>query len=739
MRRHTIGRLSISRADPFREGWNGRVGIADRRPGMRDGRQAMNEGRMKMEKRKSGTTLINRRIQALAGCVIVVIAAWVGTWIAALPPMVTLEHKTIDWRMRFRQPDPNFAGDVCVVLVDEIAMQGRPFRVPVPRGLLADVVAFLDRAGARAIGLDVFLKGESLVADDERLAEAIRAARRVVLAAPLREDQNGVTLDVPDLRFLKGSSGTGVPDLPVDPFDQSVRRMQRWFRAGPACYPGFAEALDLCAMHNDATVPLPVARGGESPRPKSDTELRFIQYQGPPSTAKTPGGSIPVFNASTILVEGFPAAWFSNKVVLVGAGYEDNPDRHRTPFYAARYGYPMTPGVEIHANVLATLRRVCQVRQWPETGTAWFVIGLSLLLLAVERRSNTAVSACAVVAVLAVWTLLSLFVFERTLLALPLCPTVCGAGLAFVSATVHRSLTEGRQKRWIKQAFQKYVSPDMVNMLVRHPEQLYVGGEEKELTILFSDIAGFSAVSERMAPDELFSWLNGYLDGMTEIILKHGGTLDKYQGDGIMAFWGAPVPQADHAHRAVAAALEMGRHADDLSRAFAGQGRAEVRTRIGVSTGRVIVGNMGSKERFNYTIIGDEVNLASRLEGVNKVFGTAVVVGEATWQRARGAVWGRELDRLRVKGRETPVTVYEVMGLSDSPPGDPVMKLIEAFDRGLRCYRKRQWREAVAAFEEVVAKRPDDTPSRVYIKRCGEFERNPPPEGWDGVYSVAEK
>jgi adenylate cyclase len=697
---------------------------------------------MNPDPQKTGRSItLSRLARAVSAYVIVAAAAWVGVRIAALPPMVTLEHKTIDWRMRFCRPDPNFAGDVRVVLVDEAAMQGRPFRVPVPRGLVADIVSFLDRAGARVIGLDIFLKGDSLAADDEKLSLAIRAARRVVLVAPLREGPHGAALETPDVRFLRGSAGVGVPDLPVDSFDQRVRQMQRWFRAGPACYPSFAEAVDLCAGSADATA-VPSTRAVQLPggtMPKTDTRRLFIQYQGPPSTAVRPGGTIPVFDASAILVEGFPAAWFSNKVVLVGAGYSDNPDSHRTPFYSARHGYPTTPGVEIHANALATMRRVLQVRQWPGAATAGFVIALSLLLLMVERRSNTVVSGLAVVAALAVLTIASLVVFEQSLLALPMVPAACGAGLGFVSATVHRSLTEGRQKRWIKEAFQKYVSPDMVNLLVRHPEQLFVGGEEKELTILFSDIAGFSTLSERMTPAELFAWLNRYLDGMTQIILKHGGTLDKYQGDGIMAFWGAPLPQEDHARRAVAAALEMSRHAESVNRAFTGEGMAAARTRIGVSTGRVMVGNIGSRERFNYTIIGDEVNLASRLEGINKVFGTAVIAGETTWQCVRDAVWGRELDRLRVKGRETPVTVHEVMGLNNSPPDEATRRALAAFDAGLQAYRRRQWREAAAAFESVLKARPGDRAAAVYTERCGVFEKHPPQDTWDGVYTASEK
>jgi adenylate cyclase len=242
-----------------------------------------------------------------------------------------------------------------------------------------------------------------------------------------------------------------------------------------------------------------------------------------------------------------------------------------------------------------------------------------------------------------------------------------------------------------------------------------------------------------MTPKDLVTLLNEYLDGMTKILLEHGGTLDKYEGDAIMAFWGAPLLQPDHAKRAVQAALEMSKFSEELNRRFQNQGKFSLKTRIGLNTGRAVVGNIGSEKRFNYTIIGDEVNLASRLEGANKQYGTYLMISHSTYVLVKDLFLSRELDNLRVKGKERPVKVYEVLGPLEDKNRSDLMKMLEFYDRGISAYGQRRWEEALVLFEKALSVKPGDGPSLTYVDRCHYFINNPPSEDWDGIFSLQVK
>ncbi len=269
-----------------------------------------------------------------------------------------------------------------------------------------------------------------------------------------------------------------------------------------------------------------------------------------------------------------------------------------------------------------------------------------------------------------------------------------GAGLAMVGALTMNYWAEGRQKAYIKQAFKHYLSGDVIEKILRDPKHLQLGGEKRELTIMFTDLAGFSSFSEKLEPVELTALLNDYLTEMTDIIMEEGGTLDKYEGDAIIAFWNAPLEQSDHAIRACRAALRCQRRLAELRETYLKRTGATLRMRVGLNTGPVVVGNMGSRKRFNYTILGDAANLASRLEGANKAFGTETMVSESTWQLVSGQFSGRRLADLRVVGRKTAVAVYELSGLAgDATPGE-----WEAFAAGLGLFREGDFAKAPRPF-----------------------------------------
>ena len=289
--------------------------------------------------------------------------------------------------------------------------------------------------------------------------------------------------------------------------------------------------------------------------------------------------------------------------------------------------------------------------------------------------------------------------------------------LSLVAGLVFNYATEGRQKAFLKHAFKHYLSPVVIERILEDPSKLKLGGERRELTIFFSDLQGFSGFSERLDPEALTSLLNDYLSDMTDIILDEGGTLDKYEGDAIIAFWNAPLEQPDHAVRACRAALRCQHKLSERREELRQRTGETLRARIGIHTGAVVVGNMGSRNRFDYTVLGDAANLASRLEGANKPFGTYLMVSEVTWAQVNGRLSGREIGQLRVVGRKTPVRVYEPLGFE----GEANPAAVESFHRGLACCYRKQWLEALSIFESL----PDDPVARVYAQRCKDLSLRP--------------
>jgi adenylate cyclase len=311
-------------------------------------------------------------------------------------------------------------------------------------------------------------------------------------------------------------------------------------------------------------------------------------------------------------------------------------------------------------------------------------------------------------------------------------------GLTFAMSTAFSYATEGRQRRQIKQVFSHYMSDLLIQDLLRNPDKLRLGGEKRVLTVFFSDLAGFTTLSEKLTPDEVVTLLNRYLTAMTDIILDSGGLIDKYEGDAIMAFWGAPLPQEDHALRACRAALDNQTRLAELRQEFMKMGLPPVHARIGINTGEMIIGNMGSNQRFDFTVIGDSVNLASRLEGVGKEYGTRIIISEDTYRQAADGLEVRELDLIRVKGKEMPVRIYELLAKKGALD-ERGQKVRDLFAEGLAHYRRQDWSEAISRFQGILALAIEDGPAQTFIKRCQEFMQVPPPAPWDGVYRLTSK
>jgi adenylate cyclase len=321
---------------------------------------------------------------------------------------------------------------------------------------------------------------------------------------------------------------------------------------------------------------------------------------------------------------------------------------------------------------------------------------------------------------------------------------ILGPGLAMILAVIIREISayigSEQEKQFIRKAFSTYLSTEVVEEIISDPSRLHLGGVKRRMTAVFTDIEGFSSISERLDPDHLVRLLNQYLSGMSNLILEEKGTIDKYEGDAIVAFFGAPLDLPDHGRRACVSAVLMKRFEAEMNRGFLENGLSPLPlfTRIGINSGDMVVGNMGTEQKMNYTIIGNAVNLAARLEGVNRQYGTWILASEETVKEAGDQVLTRRLDRVRVVGINEPVQLYEVLDLAaEASPG--AREKMELFHQALARYEARNWNAALVLFARVLDKYPNDGPSLIYLKRCQRYRQTPPDKDWDGVINLNEK
>jgi adenylate cyclase len=305
---------------------------------------------------------------------------------------------------------------------------------------------------------------------------------------------------------------------------------------------------------------------------------------------------------------------------------------------------------------------------------------------------------------------------------------------------VYRALVEEKEKRKVRGAFQQYLSPEVIRRLLQNPD--LVKPRKTDITVMFSDVRGFTTISEKLDAQELAALLNEYLTEMTQIVFRHNGTLDKYIGDAVMAFWGAPFEDPKHATEACHASLEMIARLKEMQNKWRAEGRPVLDIGVGLCTGVASVGNMGSELRYGYTALGDTVNLSSRLEGLNKEYATHILMSETTYAAVEDPLLVfRELDLIRVKGKLQPVTLYELVAARGTPEGDApdLEKRLEYFAQGRACYRERRWLDAQIIFEKLLERWPEDGPARMYLNRCREYLVAGPEENWDGVYVMTHK
>ena len=593
------------------------------------------------------------------------------------------------------------SADIVIVTIDNKSIQELGVW-PWPRSLHAQVIENLTGAGAKVIGYDVTFSEASKAVEDKALGDVIARSGRVVLASEsvLLIRGSAVPLETSELKPIWTGTRSG-PTTLVPDSDGVVRQVPREIeRADGKLVPTFAGLI------------VGGAHGGL---------LRVPFVGGPHSYAEV--------SAVDVINKNFAPDRFQNKIVLVGATAADLHDEYLTPFGQGQ----ATSGVEIQANVIQSLIEGASLHLLSNTQEMLLLVSLALFMLALSlvlklRYLLPAAAALAsgyVVAIVAV---------AGSGLLLPAVYPLTLIGVIVVLDIAYRYRDESGRRQFIQQAFGRYVSPTVVDKLVKGESALELGGIKEELTILFSDIRGFTTLSEKMAPEDLVLFLNEYLTEMTGAVLDSEGTVDKYIGDAVMAFWGAPLPQGDHAIRAIETALTMRARLAKLNAHWASQGKPTIEIGIGLNTGRVIVGNMGSDKRFDYTVIGDDVNLASRLESLTKFYGVGILISEATLRQLNGKYLVRAVDKVAVKGKKDAVKIFEVITELDQATEEQIQG-VKKFEKALASYYARDWEVAKKLFSHFT----NDKTAQHFIERSDRNLADDPGKVWDGTYVAKEK
>lgn len=684
--------------------------------------------------------------------------------------LLSLERATLDARFQHANRPGDVDTSIVLATVDErsISFFRRNMQVgwPWPREYYATLVRYLEKGGARAVVFDILFsekdfdrRNVSAQTSDRQFASAIQETGNVALAVQLRETdslKNPITSahrlsDRPLSRtrlptypgamaplpsFQEGAAAIGGVNIKADP-DGVVRRFPLAFRMADSLA---LPSLGLAALRAGRSTSrqdyktlfssLPSDRGGFLP----------LYWYGP-------GGVEGVFEDQYISIHSLIVSAarmqigkdplvspdrFRGKTVVVGGTAATLHDLHATPVaQGADY-----PGMEIIATFLSNAYQNHFLRDLPAPWTYALVFVMALLGPAVVSlrpgriRVATTATVGAVVGYLALVT--AVFYFWRWWIPV-VAPTLALLTGFFTMAAISYA-AEGRKRRKLRNVFQRYVSPQVVDEVAQHPDQVRLGGEEVEVTVFFSDIEDFTSAAEELTPQEVVQRLNNHFGVVTEVLLDHQAMVDKFIGDAIMAVFGAPARRPNHATEACLSALETSRVLFDSEQSPSEELPA-FRCRIGIHTGQVVVGNVGTPERVDYTAIGDAVNVAARLEQANKQYDTQTLISHPTYRQTKQAVVAREIDHLRLTGKEKPIRIYELLGRAGEL-SDRQKWLKETFEEGLETYRAQEWARARKVFEEILQVHPSDGPSAVYKHRVEERIGTSLPSAWKGVHDM---
>lgn len=705
-------------------------------------------------------------------------------FIFELAPLKDLELILLDSHFT-RRGQTDLTDNVKVIIVDISEESSKEFlppqnKWPWPREYFARLITNLNEAGVKAIGIDIVMSDQDKYdpKNDFLLVNAIRKFKNVIVAgktkikderleAIISENENFSSI------FFSADSSIGLVDVLPDR-DGVLRRYFPFFFSFTSNkrIPSFSFAV------LNKTLSLPNDYVSEHDEkyfnylnltiPKFDNTSLLINYYGYANTfphinfidiiddEEFITASEKEFNVSIntwddpstgLLNSGI----FKDKIVLVGSTEPEDKDLFPIPItkQGAGKGGNLLYGVEVHANVIQSLLD----RNFLYRQSRLHEIILIIILVLLSYFITTTIKSFKIklgillelssvlFAVILIYGIfqISYFLFTKQNFVISTVGPVLGVALGYIGSTAYNFLSERKQKVMIKGMFSQYVSSELVNELIDDPNKLKLGGERRELTVLFSDIASFTTFSESYEPEALVNFLNEYLSAMTEIIFEHKGTLDKFEGDAIMAFWGAPIENKNHSLLCCNAAIAMQKKLIELRKKWEDENKPQIQVRIGINTGDMIVGNMGGKGKFDYTVIGDNVNLGSRLEGANKEYGTSIIISQSTFEQINYAFICREIDYLLVKGKTRPIKIYELLCSESDEMKNHIIELKNQFEKGLAAYRDREFTGAITEFEKVTQIVNFDKPAEVFIQRCKNFLIDPPPGNWSGIYEMKTK
>lgn len=683
-----------------------------------------------------------------------------------------LENSTLDmrhlWQVQIFDPRQAPIEDIVILDIDRKSKENMGRFNKWPRSYHASVIRKLKEEGARMVGFDILFEGDPRQEDehDRALVEAVRETGNVYLALfmlqadtdnyekPMQDDpyaalnpQSVLPLspaekaslfqqNIAEGPFPELAAGArGLAPVTISPDQHGVNRwapLAMTFNGNAYGAMGLQLAMNVLDVPADSVRFVPsshIALGSKRTIPVDAQGRMLLHYYG---WGNIGAGTFRYISYYDVWADKLPPGFFNNKIVLVGSSLPGEGDLHNVPFSRS------FPGTEIHATVIRNILEADYLVS-VATGTSYrftLIIGILVSILSFWLRPLKG-------GILGIFLMGGYFITAVVLFTQQIrVDIVRPEGVIFLGyllPLIIQYFMEEQDRKRIKNTFQQYVSPLVIEEVLANPDKLKLGGEKREVTMQFTDLAGFSTISERLAPEELILHLNDYLTEMSQIVLEHDGMIDKYEGDMVVAIYGAPAWRDDHAARACLAAIDMRDRLAEMRADPSQNGRPEFFHRSGVNTGEVIVGHMGSAQRLDYTVIGDEANLSSRLEGANKEYDTTIMISESTYEQARHAVRARELDRIRVKGINRPIRVYELIDRKERNLPEDTERMLEHFEQGLILYRDQQWAAAEESFRAALANDITDGPSQVYIQRCLVHQKNPPPTEWDGVYQLENK
>ena len=641
------------------------------------------------------------------------------------PFLEAFEAKTYDLRFKTLRGTIPANADIGIVAIDDksVAELGR---FPWSRTQYVRLLDKLSAAKVKVVLFDAFFPEQETAAIDKSFAAAIKKAGNVILAVTFDFDKNfnvtGSTRSLPGME----KSAVGIGHINLSPDDDGVNRRSRLLIEDNGKWvPSLGLMAAMAAVGEKEFTPgVFDIKVGTQHIPVDQNYSMWINYTGP-------SGSYPRFSFTDIVHGRVDPALLKDKVLFVGATALGIYDMRVTPFHGN------TPGVEIHATIADNIMSGRFIRQ---TGLeALFdislivIMGLLTFYLTMRIRLYGAIPATILLSSGYVWLAYLLFLQGHWVsMIYPL----LAAMTALLIGGSFRYLVLERSAREMRSMFSSYLSPKLVARLEKESDAVKMGGDSKEVTVLFTDILGFTAFSENHTPRQVVDRLNEYFGQMVHVIEKFDGTVDKFIGDGIMAYWGAPLAQPDHEKLAIACILDMKKTMENLSAKWKAEGAVPFFIRGGIQSGEVVAGNIGLRgKKMEYTVIGDTVNQAARLEGVAKYYGVDFLVGGHTYQKTRDIYSYRELGKIRVIGKQASMAIYELLGLQSGPQS----KLSEQFAMALVFYRERNWEEAKKCFASILEETPNDKPSKIYLMSCEYFKNNPPPDDWDGTFNRRSK